>query len=178
MYQRSRKSICSLRRLPFHDRVMERIENLQIEGHRPWGSWSRWARASPRCSPSTSACSPSSSPWTTCCSTCSSFALGSLVDVVVAVVCFVLANRPSSWESGKPITLEGKLLPHRAGRVIDLFFQLPTMLAYNLKRQKLILELGNRHLLGKQGRLGTWVRSDIEYLYLMTWDQATYSVFI
>ena len=94
------------------------------------------------------------------------------------LLCTSIANRPSSWESGKPITLEGKLLPHRARRVIDLFFQLPTMLAYNLKRQKLILVLGNRRLLGKQGRLGTWVRSDIEYLYLMTWDQATYSVFI
>ena len=60
----------------------------------------------------------------------------SVVDVVVTVVCFVLASRPPSWESGKPITLEGKLLPHRARRVIDLFFQLPTMLAHNLKRLK------------------------------------------
>ena len=82
---------------------------------------------------------------------------GSLVDVVVTVVCFVLASRPPSWESGKPITLEGKLLPHRARRVIDLFFQLPTMLARNLKCQKQIRVLCDRRLLGKQGRLGAWV---------------------
>ena len=97
----------------------------------------------------------------------------SVVDVVVTVVCFVLASRPPSWESGKPITLEGKLLPHRARRVIDLFFQLPTLLAHNLKRQKLILVLCDWHLLGKQGRLGAWVHFDnaffwfVHELYLM-----------
>ena len=68
----------------------------------------------------------------------------SLVDVVVvAVVCFVLAGRPQTWESGKPITLGGKRLPHKARRVIDLFFSFPTMSDYQLKCQNQTPVLSN-----------------------------------